>query len=146
MKFTENITLRGRLEVIVRRSGLVVERFAEDNLIVTGGRTQMARLLGGDAEGRNITQIAVGTNGTPPALTDTAITNQFKKGIAEVGYPSPLTVRFDWELTTEEANGLAILEFGLLSEDNTLFSRRVRANPINKAEDLSLEGHWTIGF
>jgi hypothetical protein len=138
--------MSGRLEVIVRRSGLVVERFAEDNLIVTVGRTQMAHLLGGDTAARYIAQVAVGTSGTPPALTDTAITNQFKKDIDAVGFPSPLTVQFDWELTTEEANGMAIMEFGLLSADDTLFSRRVRTNPINKASDISIEGHWTIGF
>jgi hypothetical protein len=46
-------------------------------------------------------------------------------------------VTISWELLTSEDNGQAIMEFGLVCADNTLFSRRVRANPIYKEADIS---------
>jgi hypothetical protein len=57
-------------------------------------------------------------------------------------------------LGTTEANGMAILEFGLMSDDGTLFSRRIREDengtpvnkPINKESDISIIGQWIIIF
>jgi hypothetical protein len=45
-----------------------------------------------------------------------------------------------------EANGMAIREFGLLTANGTLFARRIRANPIYKESDISIEGEWIIIF
>jgi hypothetical protein len=49
-------------------------------------------------------------------------------------------------LETDEDNGQAIMELGLMCADDALFSRRVRTNPIHKADDISIEGHWIISF
>jgi hypothetical protein len=97
------------------------------------------------------------------------ITNAFLKPVSRVSYPgfkteevnwSPVLglpddlitewtgyqVRFDWELLTGEDNGQAIMEFGLLSGNRTLFNRKTRDNPIHKASDISIEGSWIITF
>ena len=60
---------------------------------------------------------------------------------------SGTSVRFNWELTASECTGMAITEFGLVCNDadETLFARRLRS-PINKAEDLTFNGSWTIIF
>jgi hypothetical protein len=63
-------------------------------------------------------------------------------------------VQFNWSLGTTEANGMAIHEFGLMSDDGTLFSRRIREDqngnpinkPINKESDISIIGQWIIIF
>jgi hypothetical protein len=55
-------------------------------------------------------------------------------------------VQVNWKLLVSEANGKAIREFGLLTEDGTLFARRIRANPIYKESDISIEGEWIIIF
>jgi hypothetical protein len=139
---------RGILKYTVFRNGIPIEDVEEHNLIVTVGRTQMARLLAGELTGRNITKISFGTNGTPPALADTMITNPYTKNMNGFSYPAAGQVQFNWNLTTAEANGKAILEFGLICADTTLFSRRIRESgkPINKESDISLEGQWTIIF
>jgi hypothetical protein len=141
-------SLQGILRYTVFKNGVPLEDVNDHNLIVTVGRTQIARLLAGNLTGKQVTKIAFGTNGTEPELSDTSIANAFTKNLIGSSYPAAGQVKFDWNLTTEEANGKAILEFGLICEDLTLFSRRIRESgkPINKESDISLEGDWTIIF
>ena len=148
VKFSEQAQMKGILEYRIYRNGKLEEETKEENLIVTVGRTQMAKLLAGDFTKRNVSQISFGTNGTAPALENTVITGAYKKAISSINFPAAGQVRFNWNLATTEANGKAILEFGLICADDTLFSRRVRESgkPINKESDISLEGSWTIIF
>jgi hypothetical protein len=136
----------GRLTVRVFKAGKLVESFVDENLIVDGARGQMARLIAGDAEDRHITKIAFGTDGTAAQPGDSEITDAFVKELSGVSFPTANSACFEWELGVDENNGTAIIEFGLVCEDGTLFSRRVRALPINKADDISLEGSWEIAF
>jgi hypothetical protein len=140
--------MKGILHYKIFKAGVFTEEVEEGNLIVTAGRTQLAHLLAGDLTGKQVAKIAFGTNGTAPALSDTKITNDFTKNLIGSSYPAAGQVKFSWNLTTAEANGKAILEFGLICADATLFSRRVRESgkPINKESDISLEGDWTIIF
>jgi hypothetical protein len=114
--------VQGILRYTMFKNGVPIEDVKEHNLIVT--------------------------TGAEPALSDTSIANAFTKGLLGSSYPAAGQVKFSWNLTTAEANGKAILEFGLICEDLTLFSRRIResGNPINKESDISLEGDWTIIF
>ena len=148
LNFTERQQMQCVLHYKIFKNGVLVEEVEEHNLIVTVGRTQMAHLLAGDLTGKQITKISFGTSGTPPALPDTQITNPFTKNVIGSSYPAAGQVKFNWTLTTAEANGKAILEFGLICTDLTLFSRRIRESgkPINKEPDISLEGDWTIIF
>jgi hypothetical protein len=141
-------TLQGILRYTVFKNGVPIEDVEEKNLIVTVGRTQMAHLLAGDVAGNHVSKIAFGTSGTTPALTDTQITNAFTKSLIGASYPAEGQVKFNWNLTTTESNGKAILEFSLICEDSILFSRRIRESgkAINKEADISLEGDWTIIF
>jgi len=150
VRFSDRQEIRGILKYkVYRHKGdqkELIEEFCDDNLIVNGARNQMARLIAGNVSNRSINRIALGTNGTAPDVADTAITNQFAKAVSAFSYPSMGQVQIDWELLVTENNGMAILEFGLLCADNTLFSRRIRNNPIHKESDISLEGQWTIIF
>jgi hypothetical protein len=139
--------IRGSLELIVRRSGRVVLHDKDRNLIVNGARQNMARLLTGEGSNRIINRIAVGTNGAPPSPTDTAITNAFMKPITSFSYPTPTSARFNFLIKENEANGMAIMEFGLIAADGSLFARRTRGGKvIEKEDDLEIEGFWTILF
>jgi hypothetical protein len=124
----------------------LIDEFEDHNLIVNGARDQMARLIAGNFTNRSVTKISFGTSGTEPAVADTAITNAFTKDVTGYAYPAMGQVTISWNLLTSEDNGQAIMEFGLVCADNTLFSRRVRANPIYKASDISIEGQWIIIF
>jgi len=150
VKLTDKVSMRGILKVNVYKgegaSRKLIETFEDDNLIVNLARTSMAHLIAGDVANRSMQSIAVGTNGNAPTVDDTEITNAFTKNLGSITYPAVGQVRFAWNLTTAEANGKAIMEFGLLTADGNLFCRRIRTTPINKENDISLEGTWTIIF
>jgi hypothetical protein len=147
LRFTEHRPMKGTLCYKIFKNGVLIEESEEHNLIVNNARLLMAHFIAGDSED-HITKIAFGTNGTAPALADSVITAPFVKEIDGHSFPETGQVQFDWSLETTEANGKAILEFGLVTEGGTLFSRRVRESgtPINKAEDISIEGQWIIIF
>jgi hypothetical protein len=145
-RFTEQTPLKGTLRYRIFRNGVPVERFEDQNLIVNGARIQMAHLIAGDVAGRSITSISVGTNGDAPTVNDTEITGDFTKEVGGFEYPANGQVQINWKLLVSEANGMAIREFGLLTANGTLFARRIRANPIYKESDISIEGEWIIIF
>lgn len=124
----------------------LVETFEDHNVIVDAARVSMARLIAGDVGGRSMLSIAFGTDGAEPDAEDAEIANPFVKGLDGADCSEGGRARFSWSLSTSEANGLAIMEFGLLTADGALFCRRTRAAPINKESDISLEGTWTIIF
>lgn len=142
----ERFPMTGILRITVRKGGEVVEEWEDHNLIVNGARNQAARLFAGNGENRAIAKIAFGTSGTAPAVTDTEITDAYTKAVSGFSFPDVGQVQTNWELGTSENNGMAIMEFGLLSADGTLLCRKVRENPIYKESDISIEGHWTWIF
>jgi len=133
------------LEIICAKTGKIIETYEDHNLVVNGGRTAVMQLLGAGNTSKQLTQLGVGTNGTAPAGSDSALTGSFVKNLGAVTYPTISSVKFDWSLGATEGNGIAINEFGLLCADNTLFARKVRAL-INKNSDIILNGSWVISF
>ncbi len=142
----ENIKALGTFEMfVIDLDGNVVESFIEQNMVVLIGKTNLAKLIGGDVAGKAVTQIAVGTNGTAPSLSDTNITSAFLKAIDSVSYPDSTSVQFHFTIGNSEANGMTIREAGLILADNTLFARKVRAD-FAKTSANQLQGLWTIKF
>lgn len=137
------IKVKGAFCIQVLINGQLVEDYVDPNLVVTMGKKNVARLLGGDGTGKKITKVQAGTNGTAPAVTDTGITNPFTKALASVTYPNDNEVVFNWILEASEANGMTIAEFGLLNEDNLLFARKTRT-PIQKVSPMVIVGSWKI--
>ena len=144
LKLVDGVALKGILTVRVFKKGVLIQEVVENNLILNGARNQVARLIAGNVTGRGIDRIAFGTNGAGPEATDTAITNQFARAVKCFSYPAMGQVQIDWDLPVTENNGMAIMEFGLLTTDDTLFARRTRRDPVFKEADISLEGYWTI--
>lgn len=140
-----NLKGRFELEIIDSKTGIVLEKYVDENLVVNDGRSAVMRLLGAGDSNKQLTKLAVGTNGTQPVGTDSAITGAFVKNLGAVTYPTISSVRFDWTLGASEANGTAIREFGLVCFDGSLFARKVR-ELINKNSDIILNGNWTISF
>jgi hypothetical protein len=56
---------------------------------------------------------------------------QFLYEVESAGYPAPGQARFNWLVAANEANGMAVMEFGLICADGTLFARYVRQTPKN---------------
>ena len=130
----------------VFKDGDLVEVFEEKNLIVDLSKQIHAKLLGGSVSGQSVTQIGFGTNDTAPASGNTALTGAYTKAVDTVTYPASNQVQFSFSLGSGENNGMAILEFGLVTGGGTLYARKVRASALNKASDIALSGSWTISF
>lgn len=145
MILTDTLPLSGEFELRIYRAGRLIDAIVEPNLIVNGAKNQLARLVAGDFANRHINQIGFGVGTAAASPNNTALTGAFWKPIASLSYPATGQVAFSWALSTAEANGMAITEFGLRCADGTLFARKVR-NPIHKSDDLSLTGSWTIIF
>lgn len=137
---------RGIFLLNIYHKDKLIERFEDDNLIVTVGRESVARLVGGDVAGRSVTQIGFGTNGTTANPANTALTGAFVKAIDSHSYPVGTSVQFNFSLGTSEANGLSISEFGLLTSAGYLHARKVRNGPLLKDVDISLMGTWTLVY
>lgn len=94
------------------------------NLVVNGGRNNLARLLGGDSE-LYIAYLALGdSKNTAPILTDTALENEVKR-IAFVptdkSYPSTGSVLFSRTITGDEFNSVTVIrDGGLVLSDGTI--------------------------
>lgn len=134
----------GRLILDIFEDGVLIERYDGPNLVVSGMANVMAALLGG--ESMPVTQIGFGTNGTAPVTGNSTLSSAFVKDVSSVSYPSPGLVKFNFSLENSEANGLAIMEFGLLTSTDVLVARRVRSSPINKNVALRFAGAWLIQF
>lgn len=145
MNSKDGLKIKGAFLLKVYRNDELVEIYRDENLVVTGGREATTLLIGGSGTNKNIDRIAFGTDGTDPALADTAITDEYDKAVAGITFPSEDAVEFAFTLELAENNGVTIREFGLLCVDDTLFARKTRA-PIVKDNTVRLEGTWTLNF
>ncbi|RLJ34181.1 hypothetical protein CLU97_3676 [Chryseobacterium sp. 7] len=141
----ENIITKGSLEIIVKDSATrqTLKRMSGDNLIVSGGIINVAKLLGGDLSGKSISKVGFGEGLADPSPQDNALVNGFYKNIDSVTYPSMSKVQFTFSLAAGEANGLKITELGLFNADLVMFSRKTRPE-ILKTSAIILTGIWTI--
>lgn len=149
MKAHDKIRPRGIVRYNVYKNDRLVYTDVCRNLVVAGGRSAIAALVGGNIGNspnrKFITTFGVGTNGNAPVDADTALTGAFTKALDSKTYPSTGVVQANFVITTGEANGMAIQEFGLYCEDGTLFARKV-VNTINKTSSIRIEGSWQIIF
>lgn len=141
----EKVIVRGTfsIKVIENATGKLLEDYTDNNLVVTLGKTNVCKLLGGAVAGVKISKIAVGTGITDPAVTDTTLTGLVSKAIDSATYPDDNSVLFSWTLGTGDANGITITEFGLLNDNNVLCARKVRSG-IVKTSAISIVGSWKI--
>lgn len=135
----------GRLICRTYRDGELIDTLDDANLVVNESKTIQSSLLGG-AAGYAITQMGWGTNGTAPQLTDTALTAPYYNAFTSVTYPASNQVQYNFALGVNEANGVSLSEFGLVTTNGNLFARKVRLAPLLKAADITLSGSWIISF
>lgn len=143
--------VRGDFHLQIFRKGKPIENIDDHNLVVYSGRERLAQLLSGNST-HAVTHVGVGSGAADELDTDTELMDQ---------QLFPLTsrtvegrdARFDFLIGENEANGLAIREFGLFCADGTMFSHRVRrrkdtgaASVIEKEDDISIAGYWLIHF
>jgi len=138
--------LKGMFELIVKdKSGNVIEKYIEKNLIVDRARFNMAHVISAAGNNIFIDGIAFGTGTAPAVSGDLVLTGSTKFAFDSVNYPANNSVAFNWSLGYADLVGMSITEFGLISNNGNLFSRKVRA-AIVKTSDITINGKWTILF
>lgn len=141
-----HVQINGVFRLKVFRRGALIEAIEERNLVVDLAKTGLARMLGSDLTNRPITQIGFGTSGTAPAAGNTSLTGGYYKNHDGATFPGAGQVSFAFSLASGENNGMAILEFGLLTASSTLYARKTRTTALNKESDITLSGTWTLTF
>lgn len=149
--YDDRAGIAGSIFYKVYKNDRLIETVADHNLVVNGGREWLAKLVCGDSLTR-ITKLGLGDSSLVESLTDSAITNCFVVALAghSVG-ASSLTdfssaVTFNWTVEKNQANGLNIREFGLMTSDDILVTRQVRGSVIGKADDIRIVGTYTLHF
>ena len=145
---SDNTFFRGIFALVVRDiNGRLIESYTDNNLIVDGARDAMARLVsqGGSIGDRVITKHGVGTGTSPATPSDKNLTNPHYVDVLSFSYPSSGAVTFTFKLGADDANGMAITEYGLTCTDGSLFARKIRS-VITKQSDLIFEIAWTLKF
>lgn len=140
----DKIIAKGAVNIQVFENDVLIKHIQENNLVVTLGKTNIAKLMGGDAAGKAITKIALGTSAIPALVGDTTITAAFSKSFSAVTYPDAQSVQFAFDIDNTEANGMTIREFGLLNSSDVLCARKVRDTEITKTNAIRLVGTWEI--
>lgn len=150
----DSINFYGVLKLKIYDKGELVQTIEEKNLIVNGGRDVLLRRLIEDvtlAADFQLTDVVFGTGQSAANQTDTfeiftdpVLVPITSKTIDVSGVSA--TANFEFALDEETGNGKNIYEFGLVcgDEDQTLFSRRVRTQPITKTNTMSFLGTWQI--
>src|SRR5690242_3207610 len=100
------INTTGEVSIKVFRDSQLIESIEEKNLVVTLGKTNIAKLLGGDAQGKTIDKISIGTSGITATTDDNTITGAFTKGISSITYPDAQSVMFHFDIDNTEGNGI----------------------------------------
>jgi hypothetical protein len=141
----DDMTMSGHLSLDIYKDGVLIEQFRGQNLVLAVGRTNSAKLLGGDANGRVINRVGLGTNSAGPFDSDTVLTGQVLLPFTSVTYPTPGVVQFDFNVGTGDCNGMDIREFGLVTTSGSLVARKTRG-PLAKDSSLSFTGRWVLTF
>lgn len=104
-------------------------------MILTAGKTNVTKLLAGDAAGTKIAQICVGTDGTAASAGDTTLTNEVAVPVDSVIYPAADIEEFIGALP-DTVPAMVIAEIGLRDEAGNLVHRKVVSPTFNKAFGL----------
>ncbi len=140
--------IQGRLKIDVYKliddQKVWIDGFDDGNLITLSGKQIMTYLLSGEPGNHALKKVACGEGGSNPLTSNTDLTNKYIKSIDSYTYLADNVVQFTISFGTGDANGLNIAEFGLFSEDEQLFSRKIRTPFIPKDSSIIIDGYWTI--
>lgn len=145
------IKITGRLVLEIRKNGKTIKTIEGENTVVSLGRQAVAQLLGGDVTDNSVTYFKAGTStaSTTVSMSDLGtpvnIDADQVKPIDSVTYPSQTSVRFNFTIGTSEANGNALSELGLFTDNDDMVARKVFP-AIDKTSDIEIVGLWTILF
>ena len=125
------------------RNNNILEKYEDNNLIVTQAKTIMRDLLQSGTD--PIINLGIGTSEVIPNITDTSLVNMQVVPITAKIALGDFEVKFEAAIDYDEHNGMAIAEYGLLTQSERLFARKTRT-PIVKDNTLRIELEWIVRF
>lgn len=146
---SEALALTGVLVVEIRsaRTGRLLRRLRESNLVVNAGLTLVRDLLDSTiAAPTPPTHLAFGTDATAAAGTQTALVAEVFRDALTSRVRTGLTITFKHFLSSSQANGNTLREWGLFNAAaaGTMFSRAVFGSPIIKTTSITVTSQWTV--
>lgn len=137
---------RGTLDFKIYRRGVLIEHVRDHNLVVNGGRNDLALLIAGDNDASPLKYIAFGSGIIPAELTDTALVEPSCRIPFDRYVVDGNDVTFYWTLDKEHGNGINIAEFALIAENDRMITHYVRGRVIGKDRDIVIQGTYTLHF
>jgi hypothetical protein len=125
------------------RDNNLIDYWTEHNLVVNGARDIMCSVLSDRTT--CLSKIGVGTGTAVPTVNDTTLTNMQTAVITNYDVSTQYEVGFNAVIGYTDMNSLQITEYGLLDNNDRLFSRKTRA-VIEKTPYIRIELYWIIRF
>lgn len=147
------VTLKGQVLMTLRKAetGEIIRQEQGENTIVTAGMDNIVGLFLRTGTATNIKAMALGTNSTAAATTNTALGSEVTRN-SNITTSSTAngSVGFTASWQTNEANGTAIQEVGLFNNTvaaaATMFSRYVFGSAFTKDSTQTITIEYSIGM
>ena len=137
----ETFKLKGRVKIQVIRNGEVVAEREVNNLVVSAGKNQVAKLLVG-TDNNAFKYIAIGTGTTSPTDNDTALENEYARQQATVSTNNNVA---QLEATFNISSTVSISESGVFNSDTDgVMLARTTFAPLNLQNGDTLRVTWKI--
>jgi hypothetical protein len=111
-------------------------------MVLTNGKTDVEKLLGGDVAGLKVEKIGVGTSDTAVTAGDTALAGAVIKDVEDVNYLGGNVVEFRTTLDAGDP-AMTIQEVGLLDVNNVLLFRKL-VSPRIKSAGVSASVYYRV--
>jgi hypothetical protein len=141
--------IKGNLELDIFKTvdgkKIKIGSFEDSNKITLSGKQVMAYLMAGEPGNHKVSKFGVGDGTAFPDDYDVGLSNAYIRHITGYNFLDPTIVQWQIALDAGEANGLStISEFGLYSEEEQLFARKIRTPGVPNDSSISLSGYWTV--
>jgi len=144
----DSIKVKGEVDITILYNDGTTEKRHYDNLVVTNGKTILAKRLAGDVAyaSDQISKIAFGTNGTAAVVGNATLGAEVLSKAVTVSYPAANSVMFSATMLDSEGGTSTYQELGLKSHTNNILFSRLVISPITKSNLYKIQVDWTISF
>ena len=150
MKSKNDLSLNVNVEIEKKnvKTGEVIERIKEHNLVTETGLNNLRNYLAGETTDAEPSHFAIGTGTTNEELSDTQLENEvFRDIFTETINQNIGEVKWKYYLASGDANTNDISEAGLFNDETAgdMFAR-VTFDPDTKTEDEAWTFSWTLNI
>ena len=144
----EVVRVRGDVTISIFGTDGSVQLLEYHNLVVNGGKSILAGLLGHSSTYANeyLDTVAFGTGSNVPDIGNTGLQTPILTDAAAATYPAFNSVMFTATMQSNEGVGSTFQELGLMSHATGKLFSRLTISPITKDNQSMIQVDWTISF